>query len=228
MTSIFGFYYIVGLLGQMGWPKRRGLFNSEGVVSTLVLDGAVDQMIDWAASIGACRPKLALEILATVLRDNDWESKDSFDIVKSVTGSKPIWKERGNNNPKEVVKPFRFFKKDLTNLKDVENDVLSFKEIKDNRMREALEVYFMESLIWGLFNSDKYKEYFEKHAREQEKELPEYKEAGLGVDYIPSLEQMLKDGEEIIRGYEKEIRPLSPIPQKLLNDAKSLEIEINN
>jgi len=46
MTSIFGFYYIMALLSHMGWPKRKSLFNSEAVVNSLILDSAVEQMID--------------------------------------------------------------------------------------------------------------------------------------------------------------------------------------
>lgn len=228
MSSIFGFYYVVGLLRHAGWPKRRGLFNSEAVVSTVVLDSVIDQMIDWAASIGACRPKLALEIIATMFRGNDWDSKESFNIAKAVSDSKPIWEQRGNENPRDIVKPVRFSKDvDLTNVKDVEKSVISSKDLKSNEMREALEIYFMESLIWGLFNSSKFKNYFEANKKTQNERLPEYEKAGLKVDLIPSLDQMLRDGEEIVKSYEKEIRPLSPIPSKLEDDVSSLEVKIN-
>jgi len=37
----------------------------------------------------------------------------------------------------------------------------------------------------------------------------------------------LTEGEEIIKGYEKEIRELSSVPQKLIKNAISLEIEIH-
>ena len=106
MSSIFGFYYTMGLLNHMGWPRRRSLFNSEAVVNSLILDSAVEQMIDWAASIGACRPKLALQVIATMLRDTNWESKDAMNISAEVSNMKKQWAERGNSdNPREVVKP---------------------------------------------------------------------------------------------------------------------------
>ncbi|MBI2621989.1 MAG: hypothetical protein HYW63_05100 [Candidatus Levybacteria bacterium] len=228
MSSIFGFYYVVGLLRQMNWPRRRGLLNSEAVVSSFVLDSTIDQMIDWSASIGACRPKLALEIIATMFRGNDWDSKESFDIVKVVSDSKPLWNERGNKNPRDIVKPSKFSKDiDPINLKALEKDVISSKDLKSSEMREALEVYFFESLVWGLFNSNNFKTYFELNEKKDKEKLPDYEKAGLGVGSIPSLDQILKDGEEIIRGYEKEIRSLSPIPQKLIKDVGSLGIEVN-
>ena len=231
MQSIFGFYYVVGLLSHMGWPRRRSLFNSEAVINSLVLDSAVEQMIDWSASIGACRPNLALQIIATMFRENDWDSKDSFNIIKVVNDSKKLWDERGNNNPRDIVKPFKISKsKDATNLedlkKDMKKDVISSKDLKDKRMQLALEQYFFESLIWGLANSSSFKIYFETNEKRQKDQLPEYKKAGLDVDYIPPLEQILKEGEEILRGYEKEVRPLSPIPQQLKEGVLSLGIKI--
>jgi len=96
MTSIFGFYYIMGLLNHMGWPRRKSLFYSEAVVNSLILDSAVEQMIDWAASIGACRPQLALQMIATMLRGTDWESKDAMNLGTEVSNIK-------NNGPKEVI-----------------------------------------------------------------------------------------------------------------------------
>lgn len=219
MQSIFGFYYIMGLLSHMGWPKRRSLFNSEAVVNSLILDSTVEQMIDWAASIGACRPKLALQIIATMLRSTDWESKDAMNLGDEVSNMKKQWAERGSSdNPREVVKPVKFSK---------HGDVITMKQLKDKEIQHALEVYCYESLIWGLINSDSFKTYYSTNEKRQKDQLPEYEKAGLGVDYIPSLDQILKEGEEILRGYEKEIRPLSPIPDKLIKDASSLGIKVN-
>lgn len=219
MSSIFSFYYITGLLDHMGWPKRRSLFNSEAVINSLILDSAVDQMIDWSASIGACRPDLALQIIATMFRENDWNSENSFNIPKVVNDSKSLWNERGNKNPKDIVQPMRFSK-----LKDV----VSSKDFKNKDTQFLLEQYFFESLIWGLVNPSSFKVYYETNEKKQRDQLPLYKKAGLEIDSISTLGQILKEGEEILRGYEKEIRPLSPIPQRLIKDALSLGIEVNN
>ena len=218
MQSIFGFYYIVGLLGHMGWPRRRSLFNSEAVISGLVFDSAVDQMIDWSASIGACCPNLALQIIATMFRDINWESKEALDISMEVNNLKKQWTERGgDSNPRESVKPVRISKT---------SDLISMKQLKHIDFKHALEVYFYESLIWGLVNSNNFKAYFEANEKRQRNQLPGYKKAGLDVDSIPTLDQILRDGEEILKGYEKEIRPLSPIPKKLKEDVLSLGVEV--
>lgn len=220
MQSIFGFYYVVGLLSHMGWPRRRGLFSSEAVVDSLILDSAIDQMIDWSASIGACRPNVALQIIASMFRDMDWNSKDALDISAETENLKKQWIERGNsNNPREIVKPVKFSKT---------TKVITMKQLKDKDIQHALEVYCYESLMWGLVNSDNFKNYYSANEKRQRDQLPEYQKAGLAVDSIPTLDQILNDGEEIIRGYEKEIRPLSVVPQKLLDGAISLGVKVNN
>lgn len=203
----------------MGWPRRKSLFNSEAVVNSLILDSAVEQMIDWAASIGACRPKLALQIIATMLRDTDWESKDAMNLDAEVSNMKKQWAERGNSdNPREVVKPVKFSK---------HSEVMTMKQLKDKEISHAFEVYCYESLIWGLVNPDNFKTYYSANEEKQREKMPEYKKAGLAVDYIPTLDQILKEGEEILKGYEKEVRELSSIPQKLQNDVISLGIKVN-
>ena len=73
-----------------------------------------------------------------------------------------------------------------------------------------------------------FKNYYQENEKRQRDNFPEYKAAGLAVDSIPTLDSILSDKEEIIKGYEKEIRPLSPVPQKLKSDAISLGIEVNN
>jgi hypothetical protein len=220
MQSIFGFYFITGLLSHMHWPRRRSLFNSEAVVNSLILDSAIDQMIDWATSIGACRPSLALQIIASMLRDMDWDSKEALDINAETNNLRKQWVERGNsNNPREAVKPVEYSKY---------SDLISMKQLKDKEFQLVLEVYCYESLFWGLVNSDSFKTYYSTKEKRQMEQMPIYKKAGLAVDYIPTLDQVLKDGEEILKGYEKEVRPLSPIPQKLLNDALSLGIKVNS
>jgi hypothetical protein len=77
-----------------------------------------------------------------------------------------------------------------------------------------------------LVNPVNFKTYYSANEERQREKMPEYKKAGLAVGYIPTLDQILKEGEEILKGYEKEIRELSPIPQKLQNDAISLGIKI--
>src|SRR3989344_8014923 len=108
MSSIFGFYFVVGLLSASGWPRKVGLFKTKSVINNLVLDSTINQMIDWAAGIGACRPDLALQIIATMFREYNWENEGGFDLVKFASDSKKEWKKRdeANEDPKKSIGPY--------------------------------------------------------------------------------------------------------------------------
>jgi hypothetical protein len=217
VASIFGFYCVFFLLKDSGWPRRKSLFNSQTIIDSLFLDSVINQMIDLSACIGACKPKLALRVIATMLRDNDWNSEESFNILKFIKDLEKSWEGRGNTNPRDIVKPVKFSK---------HQKVTSVKDLKDQNIKTALEQYFFEGLIWGLINSNGFKKYFETNEKRQKDNLTFYKEAGLKVDYVPTLNQFIKESEEIIIGYEKEIRSLSPIPDKLMNDVIYLGIVV--
>ncbi|MBI5734097.1 MAG: hypothetical protein HY973_04125 [Candidatus Kerfeldbacteria bacterium] len=74
--AIFGQYFMYGLLREMGWPRKEGLLRRD-VVDALIFDSVVEQMIDWAAGIGAGRPRLALQVIAEMNRDKNWEGPDA-------------------------------------------------------------------------------------------------------------------------------------------------------
>jgi hypothetical protein len=232
MSSIFGFYYVMGLLSAAGWPRRGGLFNTKNVINNLALDSTITQMIDWAACIGAYNQDLALQIIATMFRDYDWDNEGGFNIVKFVSDCEKEWKKRdeNNENPQKAIEPYKFRKNnDALNVNNINKDVTNSKDLEDKRMQMALEQYFIEALIWGLVNPAEFKIYFETKDKKQRERLPEYEKDGLEIGSLPTVEQTLKNGEEIVGAYEKEVCPLSPIiPQKLIKDAISLGIEINN
>ncbi len=218
--SIFGFYFVKTLLEQLGWPKRKSLFSSKAIVDTLIVDETINQMIDWSAALGACRPKLALQIIAWMFDDKDWEGDDAPNIVMFINESKNIWNARGNNSPHDAIQPL--------NLSKHFGNTISIKDLKDNRIGTALEQKVLGGLLWGLANSEKFKSWYQSQSKENKKLLPTMQEAGVQVDSTPTLEEFLKESEEMLKGYENEIKPLPPIPAKLLADARTLGINISN
>ncbi|MDB5182666.1 MAG: hypothetical protein JWO47_450, partial [Candidatus Saccharibacteria bacterium] len=53
--AIFGTYYVVNLLRVAKWPRKEGILGKE-VYDVMIADVTIDQMVDWAASIGAGSP----------------------------------------------------------------------------------------------------------------------------------------------------------------------------
>lgn len=239
ISSIFGFYYMVGLLSHMGWPRKRGLFSFGTVYDSNVLELAEAQMITWSASIGACRPNLALQMIATMFRENNWDSSDSIDICDLIDDLKVEWganavarnfvSEEGEegiallDDSENAWRVWSEYEDSNLELKDVVqffefskfSSMVNSKNFTKKETRFLLEQVCLDSLLWGLANPEGFKNYFEKQNQHHKDSMPIYEKAGLDIDSIPGLEQLLKEGEAILRSYEKEIRPLSPIPQKL-------------
>ena len=110
--SIFGFYFVGTLLRESGWPRKQGLFKKE-VIDTNILDSTIDQMVDWAAALGAGRPGLALQIIAEMFRDRDWAGSDAPSIEHFISGmrsSNESWAASSGRAPHDIIEPTKFSK----------------------------------------------------------------------------------------------------------------------
>ena len=79
--SFFAYHYIEQILISAGGPRRRSILNSEAVFDSNLVEVVEKQMIEYGAALGACRSKLALQIIACIYKDKNWESGDAPDIV---------------------------------------------------------------------------------------------------------------------------------------------------
>lgn len=211
--SIFGFYFVSTLLRETGWPKKQGIFKKE-VIDTTILDSTIDQMVDWAAALGAGRPNLALQIIAEMFRDRDWEGSDAPSIEHFISGmrsSNESWTTSSGRAPHDIIVPTKFSKTGASMPAKALNDV-----------RSGLEHFVLEGILWGLANPDAFENWFVARHREQTNQLPMMSEAGLEIGALPDLQEFLANSEQILRGYEAEIGPLQPIPAKLIADASKI------
>jgi hypothetical protein len=176
--SIFGLYFVGGLLREAGWPRTEGFFKKE-VLNTTILDGVIDQMITWSAALGAGRPRLALQVLASMFRDRDWTSDNAPNIKLFIEGAKrekESWNVSTVVAPHEVVQPTRFATTGPT---------LPAKALKDDRFRLALEQWCLEGLLWGLGNPGLFRTWYQSAVEEHERNLPFMRQSGLAVDPMP-------------------------------------------
>jgi hypothetical protein len=189
--SIFGFYFVTTMLGQAGWPRRRGLFRSEAVIDTFITDVVINQMVDWSAALGACRPRLALQIIAQMFHDRDWEGENAPKILVFINDAKKdLWNTQGNKAPHDIVDPFKLSK---------HGKMIPSKVLKSNTVRTALEQLCLDGLLWGLANPDRFKTWYESSEKSQRDQLPLMQSAGLAVDSVTTLSEFLKDGEEMLK-----------------------------
>jgi len=218
--SMFGFHFVTGLLQEVGWPRRKGLFNGTAVIDTTILDSAIDQMVDWAAALGAGRPTLALQIVAEAFRDREMQNFERRGIKILIEGGRTEnerWRVTEAIAPHDIARPieFRFADNGPT------IDVRGFKE---NRL--SLELWFLEGLLWGIDNPRAFETWYQLHYEEQIKMLPLMRKAGVAVVEPLDLPHFLADSEEILRNYEREFGPLPAVPESLLADARALGVRL--
>jgi hypothetical protein len=213
--SIFGFYFVSGILREAGWPKKQGIFRKE-VLDSTILDSAIDEMIDWAAALGAGRPALALQTIAEIFRDRDWSSEDAPNIrkfIENVRLKNPQWSATGAIAPSEVVLPTRFTRAGPT---------LPAKALAESEMRLGLEHWFLEGALYGLANPEALRTWYEARYDRQTTNLGSMRQAGLEIEALPDYLQYLANCENVLRSYERDIGPLPAIPDKLIADARLL------
>lgn len=213
--SIFGFYFVSGLLREAGWPKKRGFFKKE-FLATIILDETIDQMIDWAAAIGAGRPALALQTIAEMFRDRDWSSDNAPSIRRFIEGARAeneSWRVINAIAPRDVVKAPRFART---------GPAVDAKALTDKQMRLGLEQWFLEGVLWGLANPEAFEKWYNARFEDQTKRIALMRQSRLAIDALPSLPQFLADSEELLRNYGRDVGPLPTIPAKLLADARAL------
>lgn len=213
--SIFGFYFVSDLLREAGWPKKQGILR-KNVVDTKVLDGAIDQMINWAASIGAGRPQLGLRVLAEMFRNRDWDSDNApsiRDFINEMRSQNSAWAGSKAMAPKEVVSPSRFARLGKT---------IDAGKLTDEQMRTALEQFCLEGLLWGIANPEAFGSWYAAYVEDSDRKRSLARAHGLDIEEPSNLSALFEDSEKILRNYEQDIGDLPKIPDRLLLEAKEL------
>jgi hypothetical protein len=213
--SIFGTYYTVNLLREAKWPRKQGLLKKE-VYDIFIVDRTIESMVDWAASIGAGNPLVALKIIAYVYQDRDWKTDEAPNLPMYVEGMQNSYQERGLDPsitaPSNLNKPFQFenhFKSPLP------ANAFGNKDTKN-----ILETSFIAGLIYGLSHPKAYESWYEHNLKEHHKNKDIYKDMNLDLDELPDLKENYANSIEIIELYENEMDiTFPPIPDELKKQA---------
>ena len=189
------------------------------VIDVTVLDATIDQMIDWAAGIGAGKPKLAVMILASLYNDRDWDSDDAPNFEMFVESQNEDFTKRGldlgTTPPHDLFEVSRF---GAHSKKPVPYQVLS-----DPKLREILETTFAGALLFGLSHSDEFESWYENQLVEFNSNRATYEKAGLEMDDLPTLQDYYSNAEDVINLYVQETGKELPMPKpKLLDMVKRI------
>lgn len=214
----YGKYYINGVLGATKWPRKQGVLGKE-VVDVTILDVSIDQMVDWAAAIGAGRPKLAVQVLASLYNDRGWDTDHPPDVEMFVGMQDEEFKNKRLNlnstSPHDLLAPYHFAKNSAKTV--------PFKQLSDPKIEEILETTFMAALLYGFNHPVEFKNWYKYNLDEFESEKPKYEMIGSPVQDLPSLDELFSNAEDIINLYYQECGATLPLPHpKLLAVAKKI------
>lgn len=210
--SFFAYHYMENLLLATGGPKRRSFFNSEAVFDATLVDTVEKQMIEYGAALGACRSKLALQIITSAYKDKNWESEDAPDIKKFITEAF----QSDEVVPTKVVQPISFLK---------QGNEVAVTTLHNREIQAGLEQIFIEALLWGLSHPNEFKSWYEKDYEEKIRNLDKYMESGLDINSIPTLFQYLSECDKMIDDYQQKMGPLpQTIPHRLIADVEQLGV----
>jgi hypothetical protein len=201
------------LLHEAGWPRKLGLFKGVGFDAAM-LDVAFEQANELGAALGAERPSLALQMIAEMYDDRDWEGEDAPDLKVYVEGLRKLaWATAAS--PQEAVP--------LPSFAD-SGAALTVEQFDRREFRRTMEVPFLSAILWGLDHPDRFEAWFSAQKAEYESMLPQARRAGLEVDdELPSLPEFVETGEQFISEYEQvSNHQLPPVPPPLLADAQAL------
>jgi hypothetical protein len=214
MPPLLAWAFARRLLHEAGWPRKLGLFKGEGFDTTMV-DVAFAQANELGAALGAERPSLALQMIAEMYDDRDWEGGDAPDLKVHVEELRKLaWGTAAS--PQEAA-PLPAFA--------AAGAALTVEQFDRREFRRTMEQPFLNAILWGLEHPDRFEAWFTAEKAEDDSMLPLARKAGLGVDdELPSLSEFVAIGEELVRGYEQfgKESQLSPVPPRLLADAKAL------
>lgn len=184
--SIFALYFATQLLREMKWPRKLGMFKGVGY-TTFIADTALAQSIDWGAALGAGHPRLALQMIAQMFRDRDWEGDDAPDVKAFVgtASAREPWATAAS--PQEAVEPLQL-------AKVWPKSTIIEEQFEDRRLSAEMEQLLLEALLWGLSNPDRFEAWYSSYLAHLESKLPMARSAGLEVGELRSLPQSSRTG----------------------------------
>ena len=206
--SILGYTFVTGLMHEMGWPRKSGLLRRE-YYDAVLLDAATRNMIEWAAALGAGRPKTALRMIAEMLPDRGWNGDGAPMLSVALESFRDNWNANPEAGPHEIVQPASLTK--------------HYARVTPEQLREpvicnALEQYVLEACLWGLANRDRFIRWYNEDAARRTNNAPTYLRLGLNIELPSDVNSFFDQCEELVHRFEQIVHPLPSVPAELSSD----------
>lgn len=219
-------YYLFGFLQLMGWPRKKGIpFFRKNVVDLFILKMLIEQMTQFAILLGAIRPKIAISIIADMTNNRDRARKPAEELWAFLDPTK-IVTSHPKLDPAEVITHFPTAGQDCRHLfpKDIGQHYVPSEFLMSEPLTSHSQTTFLRGLVWGFDHSQEALTAFEAKKKQLEKWLPEVTSGAVKLSLDPPYDcrtatpdEICNEIREVLGSFQKEIRPLSSIPDDLLS-----------
>jgi len=214
--SMFGFYHVVCVLRHAGWPRKLGFLKGDGY-DTLIADQAIIQMLNWGAGLGAGRPDRSVQILAEIFK-NSQEGDMGALMLSGMEACQASWNASPDGGPSQIAK--------APQLAKAFGKTMTVKDFQDERLRKSLEILFIEVLLWGLANPQRFATWYQADQAATESRREFYQKAGLEIGTPPTLSEFFENCDAILVDYESDIGVLPLAPAQLTSAVQGLRCPI--
>lgn len=206
-------FFVNGMLRAENWPREIGRFKKKWVVDAQIVDSMCFQLAQLGVTLGATRPRLALQLLADIFRTRDWEKKPLSALLVDLDPSARI-------SAAPAQKPWH----SIVTLRLAEygasmgEQLIPWELLAHENYRAELSISCAAGLVWGLIHPSEATEAIDRESARLNQDLPRWKQAGLAVDpgyEVPNVWQAGINAEDMLTSYQVECRPLIPLPSAL-------------
>ena len=216
MKATIALYFVTTRLRAAGWPRRRGLLRKHRFDATAV-DATVDEMIDWAAALGAGRPVLAVQMAARIVSDGTSQGEDVPTMEACVDHARmAVLRGPTDVAPHERVQPIRFA--------ETVGAILPQSTLSNRHVRVALDQWCLDGIAWGLANPREFETWYQSILRSSGS-APVAATDTQGKT-VGDVSEFFTVSEHVIRVFETDIGRLPSPPSELLSYVRSFRPEL--
>lgn len=207
----FASYFVIGMLGAAGWPRKGGFLGRKLIADAQLIDTSVNVMSRSGVALGAEAPYEALRLLTHLFSARDWERDDTNGLVEMLTramrGAKPDaipWKE---------VAP-----SPMATAATLKVQPVPWETLFDPRVGILHAATLGQALAWGLADPLSARAALERDRTKNLELLPEMQRAGLdvqqeGIDQSP--QEIAANFADLMTGFEAEFGVIPPPARQL-------------
>lgn len=211
-------YYLLSFLRATGWPRKVGiLFFRKEVVDAFLLKMVIKQMAEYAIILGALRPKLAISLIADMAIGMDPDRSSAEELWAFLNPTKSVTSHPELEPAEAITNSYcESFGDELS------QNFFPWKFLMSETIVFCSHMPFLNGLVWGFDHPEEALAAFELNRTRIEKELPDAVSHGLKLDApydhrTPTADEICNEMRGHLDSFQKEVRPLFPIPHDLLS-----------